>query len=92
MAKSKKVNPRQRPASMADVKAAYGLGRKEAIEFAIAVACLSVNDVFSPSEEQMSEFHDKYTANVHAILDGTIKYKDVLATLKIDYDLEVEFR
>ena len=76
---------------MADVKAAYKLGKRETIEFVIAVACLSVNDIFSPSEEQMNAFHDKYNANVKSILDGQIKYKDVLAALKEEYELEIEF-
>jgi len=86
-----KVNPRRRPATAADVNAAYKLGRKEAIEFAIAVACLSVQDVFSPTLEQMTQFHDKYSANVDAIVDGRIKYKDVVDALKDEYDVEVEF-
>lgn len=86
-----KVNPRRRPASVADVEKAYELGKRETIEFAIAVACLSVMDTFSPTEEQMSAFHDKYNKNVGAIVDGAIKYQDVLDTLKDEYDLEVGF-
>lgn len=91
MAKKKKVNPRHRPATVADVKAAYDLGKRETIEFVIAAACLSVNDVFSPTEEQMAAFHDKYYVNVDAIIDGQIKYNDVLKTLKEEYGLEIEF-
>ena len=86
-----KTNPRRKPATEADVKAAYNLGRNQAIEFALAVSCLSVYDVFNPSQEQMQAFLDKHTANVGAIVDGTIKYQDVLDTLKEEYDLEVGF-
>ena len=88
---SNRVNPRRRPATVADVQSAYKLGRKEAIEFAISVACLSVQDVFSPTLEQMQQFHDKYSANVDAIVDGRIKFKDVVEALKDEYDIEVEF-
>jgi len=88
----KKVNPRHRPATVADVKAAYKLGRQESIEFAIAISCLAAKDVFGPDVEKMQQFHDKYEANVKCILDGSIKYADVLETLKNEYDLELEFR
>ena len=87
----KKVNPRRRPSTVADVKAAYNLGRKESIEFAIAVSCLAAKDVIGPDVDQMQQFHDKYEANVRCILDGSIKYADVLETLKDEYDLELEF-
>lgn len=91
MAKKKKVNPRHKHATIADVKAAYNLGKRETIEFVIAAACLSVNDVFSPSEEQMAAFHEKYITNVKSILDKQIKYNDVLETLKNEYDIEIAF-
>lgn len=86
-----KVNPRRRPATVADVQKAYDLGKSEAIEFALAVSCLSLMDIFSPTDEQMQAFNRKYQQNVSAIVDGTIKYQDVLDTLKDEYDLEVGF-
>lgn len=89
---TKKTNPRRVPATAADVKAAHELGQREAVSFAIAVACLSVCDVFSPTEEQMNEFHEKFNANVAAINDGSIRFRDVLVALKDEYDLELEFR
>lgn len=86
-----KVNPRRRPATAADVQKAYDLGKSEAIEFALSVSCLSLMDIFSPTDEQMQAFNRKYQQNVSAIVDGTIKYQDVLDTLKDEYDLEVGF-
>lgn len=88
----KKVNPRRKPATEADVKAAYNLGRNTAIEFALAVSCLSVYDVFSPSPEQMQAFLDKHTANVGAIVSGEIKYADVIDTLKEEYNLDIVWK
>jgi len=55
------------------------------------VSCLSLMDIFSPTDEQMQAFNRKYQQNVSAIVDGTIKYQDVLDTLKDEYDLEVGF-
>lgn len=66
MANKNKVNPRRKPATVADVEKAYELGKKETIEFVIAAACLSINDVFSPTQEQMDAFHDKYMSNVYS--------------------------
>ena len=86
-----KVNPRRKPVTAEDVKKAYKQGRNEAIEFSIAISCLSVQDIFAPTEEQMQAFHDKYEKNVVAIIDGSIKYADVLDTLKSEYDLEIGF-
>lgn len=87
-----KVNPRRKPATEEDVNKAYKRGRNEAIEFALAISCLSVYDVFNPSQEQMQAFLDKHTANVGAIISGEIKYSDVIGTLKDEYDLDVEWK
>ena len=40
----------------------------------------------------MNEFHEKFNANVAAINDGSIRFRDVLVALKDEYDLELEFR
>ena len=88
---SKKVNPRKKPHTEEDVQRAHRRGRTEAIEFSLAVACLSVHDTFSPSKEQMEAFHKKYTQNVEAILSRDITYKDVLEVLDTEYALEIEF-
>ena len=87
-----KVNPRRKPATEENVNKAYKRGRNEAIEFALAISCLSVYDVFNPSQEQMQVFLDKHTANVEANLRGEIKYAEVIETLKEEYDLEVEWK
>lgn len=87
----KRVNPRRKPATEADVKAAYERGKLNTIEFVLAAACLSVNDVFSPKDEQMRAFVEKYEANVKSILEDEIRFEDVLDTLKSEYDIEIEF-
>lgn len=66
----KKVNPRRRPATAADVQKAYDLGRSEAIEFALSVSCLSLMDIFSPTDEQMQAFNRKYLQNVEIGIDA----------------------
>lgn len=91
MSATKKTNPRRRPATEDDVQKARMAGMNDAIEFTSAISCLSVMDIFAPTEEQMRAFHAKYNANVEAILSGEIKYPDVKKTLKDEYDLEVSF-
>ena len=88
----KKINPRCIPRSQADVDRAYRRGQSETIEFACAVACVSLQDVFSPTEEQMRAFNRKFNVNVQSILDGSIKYRDVMDALSTEYGMEIEFR
>ena len=92
MTKTKKTNPRRIPATAADVKAAHEKGQRESIEFALAVAWLSVCDVFGPTEDRLGEFHEKFMTNCALIRDGKIKFADVIETLKDEYGLEIEFR
>ena len=56
------------------------------------MACLSLHDVFSPTEEQMRAFNRKFNVNVQSILDGSIKYRDVMDALSTEYGMEIEFR
>lgn len=88
----KKINPRRQPRTEDDVQKAYKRGRSEAIEFALAVSCLAVHDVFSPTQEQMEAFHAKHTANVTAIVKGEVKYQDILDALDAEYGLEIEYK
>lgn len=88
----KKTNPRKIPRTEEDVQKAFKLGQSQAIEFAFAISCLSVYDIFSPSEEDMNRFFTKHQQNVQAILDGTIKFQDVVAALKDEYGLDITFK
>ena len=48
--------------------------------------------MFSPSGEQMQKFNCKFNQTVSAILNGEIKYQDIVCALKEEYGLEMEFR
>ena len=87
-----KINPRCIPRSQADVDRAYRRGQSETIEFACAVACVSLQDVFNPTEEQMRAFNRKFNVNVQSILDGSVKYADVLSALHDEYGVDLDFR
>ena len=87
-----KLNPRKIPRTQADCDKAYKRGQTETIEFACAVACISLHDVFSPSGEQMIDFNNKFNNTVSAILNGEVKYQDIVNALKEEYGLEMEFR
>ena len=86
------TNPRRIPRTQADCDKAYKRGQTETIEFACAVACISLHDVFSPSGEQMQKFNQKFNQTISAILNGEIKYADIVNALKEEYGLEMEFR
>ena len=88
----KKLNPRCIPRTQADCDKAYKRGQTETIEFACAVACISLHDVFEPDAEKMQKFNQKFTQTVSAILNGEVKYQDIVSALKEEYGLEMEFR
>ena len=56
------------------------------------MACVSLQDVFNPTEEQMRAFNRKFNVNVQSILDGSVKYADVLSALHDEYGLDLDFR
>ena len=85
------TNPRRIPRTEADVERAYKRGRAETIEFACAVACISLHDVFSPSGEQMIDFNNKFNNTVSAILNGEVKYAEIVSALHDEYDLDLDF-
>ena len=87
-----KLNPRKIPRTQSDCDKAYKRGQTETIEFACAVACISLHDVFEPDAETMQKFNQKFNQTVSAILNGEIKYADVVNALKEEYGLEMEFR
>ena len=87
-----KLNHRKIPRTQSDCDKEYKRGQTETIEFACAVACISLHDVFSPSGEQMQKFNQKFNQTVSAILNGEIKYADIVNALKEEYGLEMEFR
>ena len=85
------TNPRRIPRTEADVERAYKRGQTETIEFACAVACISLHDVFEPSGEQMQKFNQKFNQTVSAILNGEVKYAEIVSALHDEYSLDLDF-
>ena len=86
------TNPRRIPRTEADVERAYKRGQTETIEFACAVACISLHDVFEPDAETMQKFNQKFNQTVSAILNGEVKYAEIVSALHDEYDLDIDFR
>ena len=89
---SRKVNPRNRPASQATVKRERAEAQTEAIMAVGAMAFMAVADVFQPSEEKMSEFRDKFFTHAELLAKGTVRYEDYTDTLKDEYDITLDFK
>ena len=85
------TNPRRIPQTQADVERAYKRGQTETIEFACAVACISLHDVFEPDAETMQKFNQKFNRTVSAILDGEVKYAEIISALHDEYGLDLDF-
>ena len=85
------TNPRRIPRTQADCDKAYKRGQTETIEFACAVACINLHDVFDPDAEQMQKFNQKFNQTVSAILNGEVKYAEIVSALHDEYGLDLDF-
>ena len=85
------TNPRRIPRTQADVERAYKRGQTETIEFACAVACISLHDVFELDAETMQKFNQKFNQTVSAILNGEVKYAEIVSALHDEYSLDLDF-
>ena len=80
--KKKKVNPRRRPATMADVNKAKNVARREAVEFAWAILFMVLRDKmgFSPEDlDQLWKYVDDYSMQIER---GAVTVPDLKTVLK----------
>ena len=82
MPKNKKVNPRRRPATMADVNKAKKDARREAVEFAWAILFMVLRDKMGFSPEDLSrlwKYVDEYSTQIER---GAVTVPDLKTMLK----------
>lgn len=88
----KKKNPRRRPASMADVKKAHDKAIVDTAELMMAVVFMTLKDKNGWGEEEITAFYDNTRKLLQEVNEGRVSVKDMLATLKDEYQLTFEFR
>lgn len=81
----KKINPRKRPASYADVMRAYQEGFDKGITGALSIMLYTLQDKFAADESQLQEFADAFNYTLDSLNRGFITQKDLEAVLKDEY-------
>lgn len=85
----KKVNPRRRPCSEADLNRARNKAVEDAIQFVKTIFFTVLLDKYGWNKEQLAEFRDRYVGLSDEIEEGRISYSDLRQVLKVEYDILV---
>lgn len=85
----KKINPRRRPASEADINRAREKATEDAIQFVKTIFFTVLLDKFGNDKAQLALFRDQYVKLSDEILEGRVSYADLRHVLKTEYDIEV---
>lgn len=86
MKKSKKVNPRKRPLSEADVPKI----RDEAIHLAFAIFLTVLKDNFGFNNDQIVYAWERADKLSEEAKDGRIKLWDLVGVLRDEYNIDLE--
>lgn len=85
----KRVNPRRKPATMADVKRAKREAEEHGLDLAIAIILMALFDRGFLSPEQMRPAWDAINDKSDSIVKGYCKYEDLQKTLADEYGIYV---
>lgn len=88
----KKINPRCKPATMAEVRRARKDGYSEGIRGALTIMIYALKDKFSYTDEQLQAFSDAFNYTVDSIARGYITQQDLQIVIKDEYGTTIECR
>lgn len=83
---AKRINPRSRPASQADVKQAFNTG----IATTLQLVCYVLKEKMRFTDEQLTDFNRHFNNHLDSINRGYISEDDLRAVMAEEYDLTVE--
>lgn len=86
----KKVNPRRRPATEADVKRAKDYARNEAVMAVWAIVLTALRDKEGFSKEDLKRVWDESLGISDSILQGYITVQDLVYTLREEAGIKLE--
>lgn len=87
---SKKVNPRRRPATQADVNKAKRQAKEEAVTFAWAIMFNALRDSFGFGPSRLRKLWGKVNSISDSISEGYIDIQDLIDVLKDEAGIELE--
>ena len=89
MSNGKKVNPRRRPASEADVKRARDNAANEAIHLSIAIFLTVLKDKFDFDNESIKRAWCEMDKLSEEVAEKRINIHDMVTVLRDEYDIDL---
>ena len=89
MSNGKKVNPRRRPASEADVKRARDNAANEAIHLSIAIFLTVLKDKFDFDNENIKRAWYEMDKLSEEVAEKRINIHDMVTVLRDEYDIDL---
>lgn len=86
----KKINPRRRPASMADVNRAKAEAENRAIKRALLLVLWNLVDKHSVSMEELQQLAQEINYTADSIGKGYLSWNDIERTLYVEYEFELD--
>ena len=87
--KTKKVNPRRKPASEADVKRAKTSASDQAVKLAIAIFLTVLCDDFSFDKDQIQFAWERMDKLSEEIAERRISARDLITVLREEYNVDL---
>lgn len=88
--KAKKTNPRNRPASQADVDRARQRGQNEALEMVLYVVLYVLMDKHGAKRDEINHIRDDLMYAIDSIAKGYVKWTDIKQVMDEEYDVRIE--
>ena len=88
---SGKVNPRRRPATMADVNRAVEQATNDALAASAAIFLTVLCDKESADAEIIQRVWQEMQELSHSIIDGYVSVADLKDTLRKEYGVDINF-
>lgn len=89
MPKQKKVNPRRRPATQADLLKAETEAKQQAVTYSMAVIFTALLDCGYADADKLREIWDRVCYVSDSVNKGYATISDLVHTLKVEYGIKV---
>lgn len=85
----RRINPRRRPATMADINRAKDIAQSEAIRYAMAIMLTVLCDKHNASDDELRQYWREVGELSDSVSRGYVSVADLLYTLRVERGIEV---